>query len=315
MHGSRAKAHVRREWWATTKLDSVVGVTLPDEVRAACADIAVNARSVSIDADALLTLDPGPAPELDRERHYLDGPADAVADYFLTLDTINFGSGWFPDLRKRPQSSGYFTIAWALAERFRSTGAWTAAELRALRTEEVAETLGQNRDSELMALYAQALRELGRFLGDRRALDVVRQSKGSAATLARTLASGMAYFDDRGFYKRAQIVPSNLALAGVAEFADLDRLTIFADNLVPHVLRCEGVLTYSDGLAALIDSGRLLRLGPQEREIRACAVQACELISERLGVPPREIDHRLWTRGQQPEYKALPRHRCRCVYY
>ena len=119
MHGSRAKAHVSREWWATTKLDSVVGVTLPDEVRAACADIAVNARSVSIDADALLTLDPGPAPELDRERHYLDGPADAVADYFLTLDTINFGSGWFPGLHKRPHSSGYFTIAWALADRFR----------------------------------------------------------------------------------------------------------------------------------------------------------------------------------------------------
>ncbi len=43
-------------------------------------------------------------------------------------------------------------------------------------------------------------------------------------------------FDDRGFYKRAQIVASDLALAGVARFADLDRLTIFADNLVPHVL-------------------------------------------------------------------------------
>ena len=44
-------------------------------------------------------------------------------------------------------------------------------------------------------------------------------------------------FADHGFYKRAQIVASDLALAGVAEFDDLDRLTIFADNLVPHVLR------------------------------------------------------------------------------
>ena len=42
-----------------------------------------------------------------------------------------------------------------------------------MRSDELAETLGQSRDHELMALYAQALRELGRFLGERRALDVV----------------------------------------------------------------------------------------------------------------------------------------------
>jgi len=125
----------------------------------------------------------------------------------------------------------------------------------------------------------------------------------------------MALFDDRGFWKRAQIVPSNLALAGVAQFADLDRLTIFADNLVPHVLRCEGVLVYDPRLAAHIDAGRLLRPGPQEREIRACAVHACELLSTRLAIAPRDLDHRLWTRGQEPEFKAHPRHRCRTTAY
>ena len=73
------------------------------------------------------------------------------------------------------------------------------------------------------------------------------QAEGSAERLAWRLATGMAFFDDRGFYKRAQIVPNDLALAGVAEFADLDRLTIFADNLVPHVLRVDGVLRYDPG--------------------------------------------------------------------
>ena len=75
------------------------------------------------------------------------------------------------------------------------------------------------------------------------------------------LARGMAMFDDRGFYKRAQIVANDLALAGVAEFDDLDRLTIFADNLVPHVLRCDGVLVYDKQLAARIDRGEQLTLG------------------------------------------------------
>jgi putative queuosine salvage protein len=288
---------------------------LPDDVRAHCARIAEHARSVQIDLDALETLDPGPAPELDPRRHYLEGPAADVAAYLLVLDAINFGSGWFPTLRKRVGSSGYFTVAWSLADRWRAGAAWTNAELRALRTEEVADTLGQARDHELMALYAQALRELGAFLGARHALDLVAQARGSAARLAAILAGGMALWHDAGFFKRAQLAASDLALGGVAQFADLDALTIFADNLVPHVLRCEGVLVYDPRLAAHIDAGRLLRPGPQEREIRACAVHACAQLSRRTGMTERDIDNALWYRGQQPEYKARPRHRCRTIYY
>jgi hypothetical protein len=122
-------------------------------------------------------------------------------------------------------------------------------------------------------------------------------------------------YADRGFYKRAQIVPSDLALAGVARFGDLDRLTIFADNLVPHVLRLDGVLRYDPRLAAHIDAERLLRPGPQEREIRAAAVHAATLLAPRLGISEQELDHLLWNRGGAPEYKAVPRHRCRTVWY
>ena len=284
-------------------------------MRASCAQIAAHARSVSIDLDALAGVEPGPPPALDPVRHYLEGSRAEVAAYLLTLDAVNFGSGWFPTLRKRAGSSGYFTVAWALADRFRAHGPWTPAQLRALRTDEVAETLGQPRDHELMALYAQALRALGRFLGERDALAVARGARGSGQALAAELAGSMALFADRGFYKRAQIVPANLALAGVARFRDLHRLTIFADNLVPHVLRCDGVLRLDPDLAAHIDSGRLLPAGRREREIRACAVHACALIAARAGASEHELDNWLWSRGQAPEYKALPRHRTRSVYY
>jgi hypothetical protein len=133
--------------------------------------------------------------------------------------------------------------------------------------------------------------------------------------LARQLAGGMPMFEDPGFYKRAQIVPSDLELAGVASFHDLDRLTIFADNLVPHVLRVDGVLRYEAGLAAHIDAERLLEPGETEREIRACAVHACELIAGRMGVAPRVLDVWLWNRGQEPRYKSRPRHRTRTTAY
>jgi len=292
-----------------------VAAALCEEVRATCAQIAAGARSVSIDLDALAGVEPASPPALDPVRHYLEGSPADVATYFLVVDSVNFGSGWFPTLRKRAGSSGYFTVAWALADRFRAEGPWTPAQLRALGTAEVADTLGQPHDHELMALYAQALRALGRFLGDRAALDVVHAARGSAQALAAHLAGGMAMFADRGFYKRAQIAAADLALAGVAQFSDLHRLTIFADNLVPHVLRCDGVLRYDEALAAHIDAGLLLPAGREEREIRACAVRACELIAQRVGASEHELDNWLWTRGQDARYKAVPRHRTRTVYY
>ena len=288
---------------------------LCDGVRAACARIAAEPRWVIIDTEALETVEPGPEPTLDPEHHFLEGPREDVALYLFTLDSVNFGSGWFPTMRKSPGLSGYFTVASALTERFRRAGPWSPAELRGLDAAAVARVTGQDREHELMALYAEALRDLGAFLGERSAAEVIDGADGSAEDLAASLAAGMPFFDDRGFYKRAQILPTDLALAGVASFHDLDRLTIFADNLVPHVLRTDGVLSYQRDLAALIDAEELLPPGPAEREIRACALHACEILAVRMGVPPATLDHWLWNRGQAPRYKGRPRHRTRSVFY
>jgi hypothetical protein len=289
---------------------------LCDDVRAHAAAVAGEASFVEIDVDRLGDLEPGPPPALDPEHHYLEGPPADVAAYMLALDAINFGSGWFPTLRKRPGVSGYFTVARALAERFRGSAPWSNAELRALTADEVADTLGQDPGHELMALYARALNDLGAWLGERTAPEAVAGAGGSAERLAEQLAAGMAFFDDRGFFKRAQITANDLQLAGIADFEDIDRLTIFADNLVPHVLRVDGVLRYDPALAKRIDDGELFEAGSREEvEIRACAVHACELIAPRLGVPPRMLDAWLWNRGQAPRYKAIPRHRARSVFY
>jgi hypothetical protein len=284
---------------------------LCDDVRRSSARIAATARHVAIDLDRLGDIEPGPEPVLDPERHYLEGTREDVAAYLITLDAINFGSGWFPTLAKRPGSSGYYTVAWALADHFRAHGPWSNDELRALDAHTVADVLGQERGHDLMALYAEALRDLGEFLGERRAIGLVGDS---AEALAQQLTA-MPFFGDEGFWKRAQITANDLQLAGIADFADIDRLTIFADNLVPHVLRVDGVLRYSEELATHVDSGRLLEPGEEEREIRACAVHACELIAQRLGVPPRTLDVWLWNRGQDERYKSRPRHRTRTVYY
>ena len=285
------------------------------EVRRTCADIARHARSVQIDLERGAGIEPGAPPALDPERHYLEGSREDVASYILTLSAVNFGSGWFPTLRKRPGCSGYLTVASGLTEHWRRRGRWTGHELRAMDASRVAAVLGQDPGHELMVLYARSLRELGAFLEGRSALQAVAAAGGSAERLAEQVAARMPSFQDPGFFKRAQILASDLALAGVAEFDDLDRLTIFADNLVPHVLRVDGVLRYEPSLAAGIDRGELLAPGREEREIRACALHACEQIAPALGVAPRVLDAWLWNRGQQARYKGLPRHRTRTTAY
>ena len=121
-------------------------------------------------------------------------------------------------------------------------------------------------------------------------------------------------------YKRAQIAAADLALAGLASFGDLDRLTCMADNLIPHV-RLDGVLVVDPSVVARIDREALFEAGePAEVELRAVAVHAVERLALELArrgveLSPAVLDRRLWWRGQLARYKAHPRHRCRTTAY
>jgi hypothetical protein len=314
-----------------------------DELRHVCAIVAARACSVTVVTEAIPAYAQALAGALMRDAH--PPPAaltpeaepppptraerEACAAYWLTMDAINFGSGWFPTLRKRGGLSGYHTIAAALREQFDDHGAWSAAELTGLDVGTLARILGQDPGHELMALYAASLRDLGQRVTAEHGgsfAAIADAGWGSAVALAQRLG-GWRCFEDRSryaeleipFLKRAQIAAADLARAGVARFGDLDQLTMFADNLVPHVLRLDGILAFDPELVARIDRGELIAHGsPQEVEIRACAVHAVELLvtaAPGRGISAAAADQLLWQRGQQPRYKASPRHRSRCTAY
>jgi hypothetical protein len=320
-------------------------MSLFDEIRRASATVAGQARHVRIDLAGLpayaasLPIAAMQQPTLDPAHHYL-GAGEGTIAFLVTLDAINFGSGYFPHLRKRPGLSGYFTVATGLTERFRAHGPLAAAALTALTPADCAEMFGQELRNEavaeLMGLFARALNDLGRLLEARfeGSFAALVESAGNSAQRLITLLAEMPCFRDvetyRGlavpFYKRAQLTVADLALAfeghGWGRFADLERLTIFADNLVPHVLRLDGVLVYRPELAQRIDREELIPAGSEEEvEIRACALHAVELMVAELqrrgqSATAMQLDYLLWNRGQQPRYKrAKPRHRTRTVFY
>jgi hypothetical protein len=315
-----------------------------DRIRRRCRDVAAQSETARIVENAIvdyardLASLPLETPVYDGVLHFRGRPEDTVA-YLVALDAVNFGSGYFPWLAKRQGHSGYGTIALALTERFRVHGPLDIGELVECSAADCARLFGQSLSTapiaELMGLFAQAWRDLGhdlleRFGGSFSAL--VESAEGSAATLVRLLDRQPLFHDvanyhgmEVPFYKRAQILASDLALAfdgrGWGEFHDLDRLTIFADNLVPHVLWLDGVLAYAPHLVERIARGELLPAGSDDEvEIRACALHAVELIVESLrakgrDVTAREIDIALWNRGQSLRYKEAPRHRTRTTSY
>jgi hypothetical protein len=313
-------------------------------IRRNCHEVAERARLVEIDVSALrsyadsLPLERMVLPEMDPAIHYLGHGADTVA-YYLTLDTINYGSGYFPEVFGDPRRSGYRTVAAALTARFAESGPVPPKALRSLTPIDCARMIDLQMTNpaavELVTLYSKSLNDLGAFICDRFGgtfVGIIEEAGASAAGMVELVSSlrdyhDMLHYDGREvpFYKRAQLLAIDLYIAfqgeGWGRFGDIDEVTICADNLVPHVLRVDGVLSYAPELAERVDRGELIDPGSQEEvEIRACAVHAGELLVAELrqrGIPTNAmlLDNFLWHRGQEPVYRVRPRHRTRTVFY
>jgi hypothetical protein len=299
-------------------------VSLTDKIRAASARVAAEARSVRIIEAKIepyargIPAESPPAPDI-------EGADDETrAAFSLQLNAINFGSGWFPTLRKPQGLSGFRTVEAGL----RARGPWTAHELTTVTRTEIADALGQDPQHVLMGHFERHLRELGQKVVDEHGGSfgmLARFGGDSAEALATELATWDTWYDispypsgQVPFFKRAQIAAADLALAGLARADDLETLTLFSDNLVPHVLRIDGVLEFDDDLVRRIDAEILLEHDSQEEvEIRACALHAVELLV--AAHPERTtataVDNILWHRGAAPRYKAHPRHRAPTTAY
>jgi len=318
------------------------------QVRQAAAYVAGKARSVHICYDKLtdyarmLALQStGPQmTALDQNTLGAAGTVEETAAYVLALDAINFGSGYFAVAKQKNLGLEYADLALSLRRAFDGNILKTPAQWAVVDARQCHDIFGIPVRSDaaldaLMQLFASHLNEAGGMLQSRyqgQVLNLLLDCKKSAVRLAETVALWPGFADVTNYdglpvpiYKRAQILAADMHLAlggtGLADFNDLAQLTIFADNMVPHVLRQDGILTYAPDLAAAIEAG--VEIAPdtaEEVELRAVAIHAAEclvLSAQEQGhnVSALDLDRIIWNRGYTQDYISKPAHRTMTVWY
>ncbi len=277
--------------------------------------------------------------------HFNDGTARTV-NWILLLDALNFcfwaeaGQERWSIAYNHTVLNGYWAEAASLTRAVEEgIPLWDAAYLSTITEDTIAHIFrGSLATTPAIPLFEQRVhnaREVGQVLlarYDGQFTNAIEQAAYNAVTLVQLLARDFSSFRDIAFYhshavhflKRAQICVADLFHAFHAThwgaLSNIDQLTCFADYKVPQVLRHYHVIEYAPTLAQRIDRQELLAAGcPEELEIRAATVWACELLRRSLArqgviLTAIAVDQQLWLAGQH--LAALrPYHRTRTIYY
>lgn len=143
------------------------------------------------------------------------------------------------------------------------------------------------------------------------------------------IVSNFDFFEDKSnydgkeilFYKRAQLFTSDiLHVREKKEHINVDysHLIGCADYKIPQVMRCYGMIEFSDSLAEKIDSKIELEEGSlEEIEIRANTLKVINYIYEKLDkrYSRMNINDFIWLLGQDKSKMTKPYHRTLTKHY
>ena len=143
------------------------------------------------------------------------------------------------------------------------------------------------------------------------------------------IVSNLDYFKDVStydgeevlFYKRAQLLTSDiLHVREKKEQIDVDysHLIGCADYKIPQVMRCYGMLEFSESLADRVDNKVKLEEGSKEEvEIRSNTLKVIDYIYEKLDrkYSRMDINDFIWLLGQDKSKMTKPYHRTLTKHY
>lgn len=143
------------------------------------------------------------------------------------------------------------------------------------------------------------------------------------------IANNLDYFKDVSnydgkeilFYKRAQLLTSDILHVREKKEnvkVDYSHLIGCADYKIPQVMRCYGMLEFSDNLCKKIDNKiELAECSLEEVEIRANTLKVIDYIYEKLNkeYPRIDINDFIWLLGQDKSKMIKPYHRTLTKHY
>jgi hypothetical protein len=274
------------------------------------------------------------------------------AGFILFAHGLDFGSGFRNVLHHARQGQGaWLTIRAGLVKMGKVNPALSASWLAGLSTSELMEyfDLGGNVD-ELTPLATQltvSVNEIGAsilsrgFTSPGHYLENVVGCDATGGSVARTRASALVaelvatfpltFMDEYTvndqivcFYKKAQLVVSELFMrfhedfSAAFNFADVDSLTAFVDNVVVAMMRKFRTIVCQEYIDIQIASGKYIMKGSEEEvALRAAALTAMELITlkcNELNTSGRPLNAQrvcnwVWgCLGKKPENRSFPRH-------
>lgn len=286
---------------------------------------------------------------------------DDAVNWIFVVDTLNFcfwssdqTNKWTVTYQGTPYT-GYFALCAAvnraLDEGYKIT---SPSYYSKISEKDLAFILRGNEGTPAVQLIQErvnCLHEVGLVLMEKYEgtfVKVVEKAGKSAEEFLSLITSEFKCFRDEaefegervGIYKRAQILIGDIWSCGqgrgMAEFGDIETLSMFADYRVPQVLIHFTAMSYSSGLLELLKSDALLENGSREEvEIRGVSIRVVEMVLDRLKeILPNlslatsdddkalvcnsiVIDHFLWDfrRAHAEELENIPFHKTLSIYY
>lgn len=270
--------------------------------------------------------------------HYISSNMEDTLLYIFALDSINFGSGYFEKAKSEYGINlNYYYVAKALKAAFEKQLLNTPEKLLTHNINELFNIFGFSRgkyeaiDKMINAFSNMLKLTSNKIIEDYKGsvLNFIEDENYSAVKIADTLSEMQSFNDcsnykgrDIYFLKRAQILPADIDLVYKDLLKDVDKLTIFADNKVPHTFHCDNILIYSEDLQSKIDRKEVFKFGSEEEvEMRAASIHATELMKLQLlskGITARsvDIDRLLWHRStDETFFKSKLCHRTETTAY
>ena len=288
--------------------------------------------------------------ELPRPQYLLPFPLELereeIVDFILTATTLNFA---FTDFETRVRfevehdgvvysdsDALHACLARALAD---GVPVLDGAFLQSVEVDDLRRIFDGPTELPMLDERAEILRAVGGMLVERydgRFHNVLEAALtrvyDGGNGLLEVLVRDFPRFDDVAHYNGRSVMFHKLAQLGIwmlyvtlrgsggLKLDDLERLTAFADYIVPAALRILGITRYSDALERAVNDGQPIEAGsPWEVEIRAHTIYATALLCDRInGFRPPElqvivpqVDARLWVPFHRTHW---PHHLTRTIF-